>query len=327
MVHVHLVPPISMSQRRGLLRRSRRPCCAGLSKVLPHAPSFLNPFLGTCSRFHLWAQKHFATALLDAIFRGIGQVFFANSPVTGVLVLVGLLLADHYSGLLGLLGCAAGTATGVAITGSFSPALKAGLFGFNGQLVGMAVGVFVRREDSSGSFSGPIVVACAVGLTIFHSVLSAFICVSLSKTFANLRLPYLTLPFNIAALWLLAGKSRYALLGPSDTPSEVPAADACLRFSGEGSDVNCLSGLDLVFAAMQAVSEGISEVFIVSDWRCGILITVGIWCASRRTATFAVLGSAVGALTAHLLGCDGREVTVGLWGYNSALTCAAIGGG
>lgn len=58
----------------------------------------------------------------------------------------------------------------------------------------------------------------------------------------------------------------------------------------------------------------------------GIIITVGLMVASLAAGFYALLGSAVGSLTAYLLGVPSEEVYAGLWGYDACLAAIAAGG-
>ena len=69
---------------------------------------------------------------LDATLRGVGQVIFMNSPITGLFIVAGLLVADVYASLSGLLGSASATAFGILLEGGLTDPVQIGLYGFNG---------------------------------------------------------------------------------------------------------------------------------------------------------------------------------------------------
>jgi urea transporter len=58
----------------------------------------------------------------------------------------------------------------------------------------------------------------------------------------------------------------------------------------------------------------------------GVIFLIAILVNSRISALFAVLGSAVGLLTALALGGDGFTAYHGLFGFNAVLCAIAIGG-
>ena len=139
----------------------------------------------------------------------------------------------------------------------------------------------------------------------------------------------LQLPFNLAAICFLGGVQFYAHWSTSPQyASHLPDYNAtiapCLRSAASGS---CAQDGDTAVAVLQAVAQGISEVWIVSNVWSGVIILVGVALCSPRAALFAVLGSLIGLLTALVLAVDGYDAWLGLWGYNSVLSAIAVGGG
>ena len=139
----------------------------------------------------------------------------------------------------------------------------------------------------------------------------------------------LQLPFNLAAICFLGGVQFYAHWSTlpqyaSHLPDYNATIAPCLRSAASGS---CAQDGDTAVAVLQAVAQGISEVWIVSNVWSGVIILVGVALCSPRAALFAVLGSLIGLLTALVLAVDGYDAWLGLWGYNSVLSAIAVGGG
>ena len=74
--------------------------------------------------------------------RGVGQVMFQNNALSGALMLVGILLNSWQMALLAVAGNVISTLTAY-ISGYSREDINNGLYGFNGTLVGIAVGVFM----------------------------------------------------------------------------------------------------------------------------------------------------------------------------------------
>ena len=72
-----------------------------------------------------------------AVFRGIGQVFFKENALTGALFALGIALSSPLMALGGVVGSAIGTATARVLKFDESD-LRAGIYGFNSTLVGIA---------------------------------------------------------------------------------------------------------------------------------------------------------------------------------------------
>lgn len=114
--------------------------------------------------------------LLDWIMRGIAQVMFVNNPISGLLITAALFLQNPWWALNGLLGTLVSTASafllglnrsgGISMNASSSPSLllifsgvlsahepflplrdviSAGLYGYNGTLVGILMAVFSAK--------------------------------------------------------------------------------------------------------------------------------------------------------------------------------------
>src|SRR5918993_551831 len=65
-----------------------------------------------------------------------------NTPVTGLLILVAMFVGEAWLGFAGALGLAVSTLTAIWI-GMDRGAIRAGLFGFNGVLVGAGLSLFL----------------------------------------------------------------------------------------------------------------------------------------------------------------------------------------
>ncbi len=80
---------------------------------------------------------------LFIIGRGIGQVMFQNNAFSGLLMLIGIACNSWVLAILALAGNIAGLLT--AILAKYPQKdIRDGLYGFNGTLVGIAVGVFLE---------------------------------------------------------------------------------------------------------------------------------------------------------------------------------------
>ena len=88
-------------------------------------------------------KEAFTHKSLLILGRGIGQVMFQNNALSGLLMLIGIFLNSWQMGLLAVSGNIISTSTG-RISGYDRDDIKNGLYGFNGTLVGIAVGVFMH---------------------------------------------------------------------------------------------------------------------------------------------------------------------------------------
>ena len=83
-----------------------------------------------------------ASPFADAALRGVGQVVFCNSPVSGGAMLAALAMGDPWLAALASVGVSSATAS-ARLTGQDASMISAGLAGYNGCLVGCAFSVFL----------------------------------------------------------------------------------------------------------------------------------------------------------------------------------------
>ena len=226
-----------------------------------------------------------------ATARGIGQVIFLGSPISGVLILVGLVIGDPYLASMAALGTA--TATGTANIAGLTTA--DGVLGYNGCFIGCAAAVF-----------GPSAILACVMSTVVGAAVSPFVALSLKQAMGSV--PQWTFAFNFVALTSLLLRTRP--FSPVEGTAAEPAAD-----------IQTYSTIDLLLSPM----TGISQIFVVESAWSGGIIAGGIAMYSPGLAAHAVVGSTIGAAVGAMMGVDTSELTIGLWGFNSALTSVAVG--
>lgn len=135
--------------------------------------------------------------LASALARGVGQIFLLDQPLAGLLIIVGLLIANPYACFWAVIGSAAGA--GLALLVGDTPSAWMGLYGFNAALAALA---FSRQGEK------PWVTLLAIGLALaLHPLLS------------RLPFPALTAPF-VAACWLIHLGSHLKL-GKRQTPGRL----------------------------------------------------------------------------------------------------------
>lgn len=220
--------------------------------------------------------------------RGLGQVMFQNNAVSGLLMLVGIACNSWLLALLALLGNFVGTVTAF-FSGYSKEDIEDGLYGFNGTLVGIAVGVFMEPGVAS------------LLLLVAGSMLSTWI----ARVFAYQKLlPGFTAPF-ILAVWLLQALCRGwfpSLLSSSVMPEET-AADWFRAFSLNIGQVMFQGGTVL----------------------SGLFFLAGILLNSRVHALYTVWGALLPLGMVWMVGSDYAAFNAGLLGYNAVLCAIALG--
>ncbi|XP_067430087.1 urea transporter 2-like [Thunnus thynnus] len=244
--------------------------------------------------------------LLEWIFRGVAQVMFVNNPLSGLLIMAGLFLQNPWWALNGLLGTLVSTVSAI-ILGQNREAISAGLYGYNGTLVGILMAVFSAKGNWYWWLLLP---------NVFMSMLCPVLHSALSSVASKWDLPVFTLPFNIlVCLHVAATGTNHPYFPEVDSqPNNY------LHPPNDSIESLKISQLLL------SVPVGVSQVYgCDSPWKGG-LILLALLLSSPTICFHAMLGSAAGMLSGLALAAPHRDIYSGLWGYNSALSCIAIGG-
>ncbi len=266
-----------------------------------------------------WAARVEDNPLLDFIdscLRGVGQVCFMNNPVTGLAILVAMFVAEPWLGFAGVVGLIVSTLSAVLI-GMDRGAIRAGLYGFNGVLVGAGLSLFLQPDWDI------VVIVWIVVASFFSTILHA----ALAAVFIGAwGVPPFTFAFNFITLIFLIGALNFAngrvggLIAPGDAQVTGGSVSNTLRSAADAATANNLEGV------VNAIFRGISQLFFANSVVSGIIIVVGILVCSRIAAIFALVGSTVGMLTGLALGANGVAIYNGLWGFNSFDAALAVGG-
>ncbi len=226
-------------------------------------------------------MQNYATVIL----RGVGQVMFQNNALSGFLLLIGIYYNSWLLALAVVLGTIISTATARVLKYSKSD-IDNGIYGFNGALVGVAIGFFF-------GFSVVTTFVMLVG-----TALSTILMYEMKKL-----VPPFTAPF-VLVTWLMILVLLFVL--------QVPIIAAPVLEN---------NSVDLFFA----LSKGFSQVWFQDNAITGIFFLAALAVNSPTSAFYALYGSALGALIAILLSQPISMVNAGLFGYNAVLCGIALG--
>ena len=256
----------------------------------------------------------------DTIGCGIGQVVFLKSPTAGGIIGLGLLVGDPYLASLALLGTVAATVSAARV-GFPPPTIQAGLYGYNGCLVGCAAAVLGPSSTS---------MLAATTATLVGAAVTPLVVAALSELTDN-KVPQWTWAFNIVTLTSLLRTLPTAtpLVETTTEHSDgvvtaaAAAAAVTVNSSSSSSTSNSIQLMDLITTPL----TGISQIFVVESALSGGLIVGGIATYSPMLALHAVGGSTLGSILGGVVfGAPFHtEILTGLWGFNSALTSMAVG--
>ncbi|MFK0314364.1 urea transporter [Pseudomonas sp. NPDC090233] len=126
---------------------------------------------------------------LYALARGVGQIFLLDHPLAGLLIIIGMFIANPFAAMWAVLGSAIGG--GVALLTDQAPAAWMGLYGFNAALAALA---FSRQGER------PWVTLLAIALALL-----------LQPLFKLMPIAGLTAPFVVACWLMHLGKHLVSL--------------------------------------------------------------------------------------------------------------------
>lgn len=275
-----------------------------LSQENSSSPPLVSPLqgLGTMQFLNQRLANQPILDLLNSILRGVGQVIFLNNPIGGLLILTALLIQSPWVGLLSLVGVAASTITAIALKLD-RDSRRNGIFGYNGVLVGAALGIFSLPGNGAWNLSWVVAVILFAALTTVLMKTLGVWCAT------QLNVPFLTLPFNIATLLFLI----LVLLLPQ------PWFD--LGATATSSTAETLNG----FRLLASLPIGFGQVFLADKPIAGILVLLAVVICTPIGAAVGILGCAMGVLSGFLLGVPLETLYAG-WGYNALLGAMAIAG-
>jgi len=275
----------------------------------------MNP-LNVRARFSAIATKLSATGLIvsdsptpttlpsfiDSVLRGIGQVMLQNNSYAGLIFLVGIFYNSAVLGWAALLGAVASTATAMLL-GAERSRISAGLFGFNGVLVGIALLYFLEPE------------LLTWGYVVLAAASSTIIMAALLNLLGTWNIPTLTAPFVITTLLFILACARFGRLHSTDI---LPTAGLPKSAAVEG----VVTASTLV----EGLFNGVAQVFFQGSVITGLIFIIGLLVSSRAACSAALLGSLLGMLVAWGLGAAEPAIRSGAFGFNCVLTAIVFAG-
>lgn len=248
-----------------------------------------------------------AVRYLDSVLRGCGQVIFMDRPVSGLLNLAAMFWGAWAGGTT--LAVAIGSLVGVLVaTAAAYPlhgdraALRTGLYGFNGMLLGAGIPTFLANT------------ALMWAVLIFAAAIVTVVTLATDRVLRPWKIPGLTFPYVLTTWLVLLAARPFAALEISAPP---PVVLATLPSAAGGA-------ADL-FEFVRASLVSISQVYFVDNPVSGTIFLLALAVHSRWCAVLAACGAMTAVACALLAGADPGAVSRGLWGYSAVLTAPAVG--
>jgi urea transporter len=241
----------------------------------------------------------------DVNLRGVGQVVFQNNPLSGALFLAALGWGAFSANIPhvaigGLSALIAATTTARSLHAD-ETSVRAGLYGYNGVLTGLALTYFL----------GPGTLAFAYA--VLGGVVSAIAMLGPVNADKPWRVPAHTYPFVLVTwIFLLAAQG---FSGSSDAYS-----------SSVATPIDPLASDPLRVADfLHGIFNSISQIFFKGNALSALLLLAGLAVNSFAAAGFAMGGAVLAVTVAHLFGVENELITSGLQGFSPVLTAVALG--
>ena len=236
-----------------------------------------------------------------AFARGVSQVMFQRSALAGWLFLAGIFWGAYECGTPqvawgAVVGAGLSMATGF-LTVPDKTQGEAGLWGFNGTLVGCALPVFLA--DTWPMWA----------LLVFLAILAPGLQRGLNGMMSAWKINSLTFPF-VFLTWLALMAARQFDALPLSVPAEALA---------EG-EPDCSPASLAVYWL-----KGIAQVFLVNSWVAGLFFVMALAVSSWRAAIWAMVGSGIALGISVCLEASPEAVSNGLYGFSPVHTAIALG--
>ncbi|XP_064152825.1 urea transporter 2 [Anguilla rostrata] len=262
-------------------------------------------FSGDMEVFGQWMKGQFILIqILDWVLRGAAQVMFVNNPLSGLIIFGGLILQNRWWALNGFVGTLFATISALILRQNRG-AIAAGLYGYNGILVGLLMAVFSAKGDWYWWLLLP---------NIFMSMACPIVSSALASINSRWDLPVFTLPFNILVCLHMVATGHYNHYFPQVL---IQPRSSLPNITWSEVDVAKL---------FRAVPVGIGQVYGCDNPWTGGIFMISLFISSPITFAHATIGSAVGMVSGLALAAPFEAIYFGLWGYNCVLACIAVGG-
>lgn len=244
---------------------------------------------------------------IDNTLRGCGQVIYMDNPLTGVLNFVAMFWGAYTGGttLSVAIGSVVGTLVSTVVAYPLRVergALRMGLYGFNGMLVGAAIPTFLAPS--------PLMWA----VLVFASAISTVVALAVGNVFSTWKTPGFTFPFVLTTWIVMLTAYRFSGVEITGLPHAVLATQV-------GATTGAFGAYEFVRAALVSVAQ----VYFVDDPISGAIFLLALVVESRWCTGLAAFGAVVGVACGLVMGADKNMIVHGLWGYSAVLTAPAIG--
>ncbi len=255
--------------------------------------------------------KTLITEALHGVLNSYSQVFFSNHLWFSILLLI-VSFFDFNTGLCGLMGILVSNLSAYLV-GLNRFNIRAGYYGFNSLMVGMAVGVYYQPGLE------------LFVVVIFASILTLILTVVSEGVIGKYGLPFMSAAF-LLVIWFVSLAARQF--------KTLEISERGVYLLNELYSTGGLSSIKLynwfyslpIDKSILIYLRSMGAIFFQYNIFAGIIITIGLLLYSRIAFLLSLIGFFSAYLFYYFIGGNIAELSYGYIGFNFILTAIAIGG-
>ncbi len=250
------------------------------------------------------SSKSIVLDIIDNVLSGFAQIAFNDNSFAGLLMIIATYIGSPVQAIIGVWATLIATLAAYAF-GVHKGLIRAGLYGFNAALCGVAIPALVF-PGSPVTFQ-----------LLLYSGIAAIFAVVLQMGFGNFfskwGVPSLALPYSTTLLIFVPAALSLGNL------NITRSAGAVFDIVGANSQ-----GVWTIVEFIEAALNGIAQVLWVEDPITGALYLVAVLMASRIDVISTLVGALVATLAAIALGLPKDLIVAGVYGFNAVLLMKVI---
>lgn len=250
------------------------------------------------------SSKNIVLDVIDDVLSGFAQIAFNDNSFAGLLMIIATYIGSPQQAISGVWATLVATIA-AHILGISKGLIKAGLYGFNAALAGLAIPALIFPDS-------PMTVQILIysGLAgIFAVVLTT----GLGNFFSKWDVPSLALPYCITLLLFVPAALS---LGNLNITRTAPAVFEIVGPNAQGA----WTVVEFITASL----NGIAQVLWIENPITGALYVVAVLMASRIDVVSTLIGAIISTAAAIYLGVPKGLILAGVYGFNAVLLMKVI---
>lgn len=257
---------------------------------------------------NLLTIKYYAKLIFEGILNSFSQVYFSNSKLLGLLLLV-VSFFDLGAGIAAILSIFVCQLTALLFNFDHKN-IREGTYSYNSAMVGVAIGIFYQ-------FNFSLIILLAL-----IAVLTFFITVWFMNHLGAKGLPFLSIPFLLATWLIILGGRNFSALELHEKTVLSLENYFPILFTSVTDFITHLPFADLLYLYFRSLG---AILFQYNDL-AGVVIAIGLLIHSRISFVLSLFGFVLGFMFYRFMEADFSQLIYSYIGFNFILTAIALGG-